>query len=79
MIFTKNTRLSALMALLSISYFTQTSQAANMFGIGSESDPVQDSLNAIRPVLEFPDTFEVSISSNDPGLNITEVIYFDKS
>lgn len=50
-----------------------------MFGIGSESDPVQDSLNAIRPVLEFPDTFEVSISSNDPGLNITEVIYFDKS
>jgi len=32
----------------------------------------------IRPVLEFPDTFELSISSNDPGLNITEEIYFDK-
>lgn len=50
-----------------------------MFGVFGESDPVQDSLNMIRPTLEFPDTFELSISSNDPGLNITEVIYFDKS
>ena len=50
-----------------------------MFGIGGDADPGQDALNAIRPTLEFPDTFEVSISSNDPGLNVTEVIYFDKS
>ena len=50
-----------------------------MFSMGGDSDPVQDSLNEIRPILDFPDAFELSISSNDPGLNITEVIYFDKN
>jgi hypothetical protein len=29
--------------------------------------------------MDFPDKFEVGISTNDPGLNITEIIYFDKN
>jgi hypothetical protein len=28
--------------------------------------------------MDLPDKFEVGISTNDPGLNITETIYFDK-
>lgn len=31
-----------------------------------------------RPTMDFPEKFEVGMSTNDPGLNITEVIYFDK-
>ena len=49
-----------------------------MFSITSD-DEVQNQLNAMRPVIEFPDTFEISISTNDPGLNITEQVFFDKS
>ena len=41
-------------------------------------DPVQDSYNMIRPQMKFPDSFEIGVSTNDFGLNITEIIYFDK-
>lgn len=32
----------------------------------------------IRPRVEFPDSFEVSISTDEYGLNVTEHIYYDK-
>ena len=38
----------------------------------------QDFLEATRPVFDFPASFEVGISSNDPGLNVTEIIYYDR-
>ena len=40
----------------------------NMFG-GEESD-------LVRPQFTFPESFEIGISTNDPGLNITEIIYY---
>ena len=32
----------------------------------------------IRPKIQFPDSFEMSISSDDYGFNVTEHIYYDK-
>lgn len=32
----------------------------------------------LRPIFKFPESFEIGISTNDFGLNITEIIYFDK-
>ena len=43
-----------------------------------KSDPIQDSLNLLRPIFKFPESFEIGISTNDFGLNVTEIIYFDK-
>lgn len=31
-----------------------------------------------RPMIKFPDSFQIGISTNDPGLNITEIIYYDQ-
>ena len=36
----------------------------------------QAELDANRPLIEFPDSFMMSISTNDPGLNLTEVILY---
>jgi hypothetical protein len=33
----------------------------------------------IRPKIEFPESFELGISSDDFGLNVTETIYFDQN
>ena len=30
-----------------------------------------------RPKIKFPNSFQIGISTNDPGLNITEIIYYD--
>jgi hypothetical protein len=35
-------------------------------------------MNQNRPKVTFPDSFEIGISTNDFGLNITEIAYFDK-
>jgi hypothetical protein len=68
------------MGLLLITLIAEPTNAFNAFDLlGGSSDPVQNSLNLLRPVMDFPDKFEVAISTNDPGLNITEVIYFDKN
>ena len=32
----------------------------------------------LRPIFKFPESFEIGISTNDFGLNITEIFYFDK-
>lgn len=29
-------------------------------------------------MFDFPNSFEVGISSNDPGFNLTEIIYYDR-
>jgi len=42
-----------------------------MFSFTQDDEEVHD-----RPALEFPDSFEIGMSTNDPGLNVTEVIYF---
>ena len=42
-----------------------------MFSFGEDSSEVYN-----RPALSFPDAFEIGISTNDPGLNVTELIYF---
>jgi len=44
-----------------------------MFNFGQEDNEELP----VRPSLEFPDSFEIGMSTNDPGLNITEVIYYD--
>ena len=36
------------------------------------------SLKQTRPLVKFPDSFSIGISTNDPALNVTEVIYYDK-
>jgi len=36
-----------------------------------------EGLNKDRPVIKFPDSFKMAISTNDPGLNFTEVLYYD--
>ena len=33
-------------------------------------------LEATRPNIKWPDSFEFAISTDDVGLNITEVVYF---
>jgi len=33
-------------------------------------------LEAKRPNIKFPDSFEFAISTDDVGLNITEVVYY---
>ena len=35
-----------------------------------------EQLEATRPKIVFPDNFHIGISTNDPGLNLTEVIYY---
>ena len=40
--------------------------------------PNKNKLNQDRPKVKFPDSFIIGISTNDPGVNITEVIYYDK-
>jgi len=42
-------------------------------------DFLKESLGQIiqRPSVKFPVSFEAVLSNNDPGLNITEVVYFD--
>jgi hypothetical protein len=38
----------------------------------------QEKLNVDRPAIKFPDSFMIGISTNDPGLNFTEVLYYDR-
>lgn len=38
-----------------------------MGGVGSDSE---------KPIITWPTSFESVLSNNDPGLNITEVLYF---
>mmetsp|Transcript_33227 Transcript_33227/g.50935 ORF Transcript_33227/g.50935 Transcript_33227/m.50935 type:complete len:102 (+) Transcript_33227:52-357(+) len=52
-------------------------QAFNFFD--TKTDAKSDFLEATRPMFDFPTAFSVGISSNDPGLNLTEVIYYDRS
>jgi len=42
-----------------------------------DSVPKPD-LEAKRPKIKWADNFEISISTNEFGLNITEKLYFDK-
>ena len=36
----------------------------------------QAELDLIRPEINFPSSFKMSISTNDPALNLTEVLYY---
>lgn len=38
---------------------------------------MKDFLEESRPKITFPDTFEIVVSTNDPGLNLTEIVYYD--
>ena len=35
-------------------------------------------MNPDTPQISWPSSFEIALSTNDPGLNITELIFFDK-
>lgn len=43
-----------------------------------QEDKKQEYLELLRPKIEFPESFEFSISTDDYGLNVTELVYFDK-
>lgn len=47
----------------------------NMFGTNMAEKPTVPN----GPKVRFPDSFEIGMSTNDPGLNVTEVIYYDKN
>lgn len=32
-----------------------------------------------RPKIKWPNSFQIGISTNEPGLNITEIIYYDQT
>lgn len=34
--------------------------------------------NSLRPTIKWPDSFQIGISTNEYGLNLTEIIYYDK-
>jgi hypothetical protein len=45
----------------------------------NNSVPKAEELEKNRPLITFPDNFEIGISTNEFGLNITEKIYYDKA
>jgi hypothetical protein len=47
-------------------------------GDSSDLEKKDQYYELIRPDIEFPESFEVSISTDEYGLNITEHIYYDK-
>lgn len=38
----------------------------------------QKRLEAARPIIEIPDSFQIKMTTNDYALNLTELVYFDK-
>lgn len=42
-------------------------------------DALNLNLEKDRPQITFPSSFQIGISTNDPGLNVTEVLYYDKN
>ena len=48
-----------------------------MFDSDSPSATVtQKELDMLRPRITFPSKFVISMSTNDPGLNLTETTYY---
>lgn len=44
----------------------------------SLTDAQKEALEASRPMIQFPDSFQIQITTNDYALNLTELVYFDK-
>lgn len=42
------------------------------------SDAQKEALEANRPFIGFPESFEIQITTNDYALNLTELVYYDK-
>ena len=42
------------------------------------ADKTTPSIKQTRPIVKFPDSFIIGISTNDLAINVTEVIYYDK-
>lgn len=42
------------------------------------SEAQKEALEANRPQIQFPDSFEIQITTNDYALNLTELVYYDK-
>ena len=40
------------------------------------SEKALEELEASRPAIKFPKSFKIGLSTNDPGLNLTEVVYY---
>lgn len=55
--------------------------AFNVFNVAdgedAHSQKALEELEANRPEIKFPNTFKIGLSTNDPGLNLTEIVYYD--
>ena len=45
-------------------------------GEDAHSQKALEELEANRPEIKFPNTFKIGLSTNDPGLNLTEIVYY---
>uniref|UniRef100_A0A7S3CLT1 Uncharacterized protein n=1 Tax=Strombidium rassoulzadegani TaxID=1082188 RepID=A0A7S3CLT1_9SPIT len=72
--------------LLAVALAQTVTLAYNVFDLQKGEDKeasgaqfTQGSINElIRPMITFPESFEMSISTNEYGLNMTEHVYYDK-
>ena len=76
-------KLSILFALCLFHSSLESAACSNMFlndhgQYESLTDAQKEALEAGRPLIQFPDSFQIQITTNDYALNLTELVYFDK-
>lgn len=49
---------------------------ANLDSDDARSEKALEELEEQRPTISFPNSFKIGLSTNDPGLNLTEVVYY---
>lgn len=52
---------------------------ANLDSDDARSEKALEELEEQRPTISFPNSFKIGLSTNDPGLNLTEVVYYDSN
>lgn len=80
-----NHQLCKLTTLFLVVFSLGSASGHNMFlkdqeqSYDSLSDAQKQALEASRPMIQFPDSFQIQITTNDYALNLTELVYFDKA
>lgn len=67
-----------LLALSTVFNTVEQASASFLQTFDAEESDKKYELNKNRPIITWPDNFEISISTNEFGLNVTEKVYFDK-
>jgi hypothetical protein len=70
-------RMICTIAILGVLSTIEHVSASFLQTFDDESDKKYE-LNKNRPIITWPDNFEISISTNEFGLNVTETVFFDK-